>query len=195
MRTHKTINIEELKPYENNSRTHSRSQIEKIAKSLEEFGWMSPVVVDENYTIIAGHGRVLGAKKAGITEVPCLIVDDLTDEQKRAYVIADNKLSDESGWDYDKLVEELKSLNSSKYDTSFTGFNLDSLKGSFSIKTKQDIFKEPEESCVTVSYGDIWELGNHRLMCGDSTDSNDVKKLLNYIHLKIIHFHKSLSIF
>lgn len=179
MRTHKTINIEELKPYENNSRTHSRSQIEKIAKSLKEFGWMSPVVIDENYTIIAGHGRVLGAKKAGITEVPCLIVDDLTDEQKRAYVIADNKLSDESGWDYDKLVEELKSLNSSKYDTSFTGFNLDSLKGSFSIKTKQDIFEEPKESCVTVSRGDIWELGSHRLMCGDSTDSNDVKKLLD----------------
>ena len=71
MRTHKTLNIEELKPYENNSRTHSRSQIEKIAKSLKEFGWMSPVVVDENYTIIAGHGRVLGAKKAGITEIPC----------------------------------------------------------------------------------------------------------------------------
>lgn len=178
MRTHKTLNIDELKPYKNNSRTHSKSQIEKIAKSLEEFGWMSPVVVDEDYTIIAGHGRVLGAKHAGITEVPCLIVDDLTEEQKQAYVIADNKLSDESGWDYDKLVQELKDLNNKSYDTAFTGFNLDSLKSSFTMKVKEDGFDEPEDSGVDVKRGDIWELGDHMLVCGDSTDDSDIKKLL-----------------
>lgn len=123
MRTHKTLNIDELKPYENNSRTHSKAQIEKIAKSLKEFGWMSPVVVDESYTIIAGHGRVLGAKEAGITEVPCLVVDDLTTEQKKAYVIADNKLSDESGWDLEKLQQEVDSLKADGFDISLTGFN------------------------------------------------------------------------
>ena len=124
MRTHKTLNIDELKPYENNSRTHSKAQIEKIAKSLKEFGWMSPVVVDENYTIIAGHGRVLGAKEAGITDVPCLVVDDLTEDQKRAYVIADNKLSDESGWDYKKLELEIADLMKDKdFDIVTTGFD------------------------------------------------------------------------
>lgn len=123
MRSHKTLHIDELKPYENNSRTHSKAQIEKIAKSLKEFGWMSPVVVDENYTIIAGHGRVLGAKEAGITEVPCLIVDDLTKEQKRAYVIADNKLSDESGWDLEMLRKEINELSSKEYNIDLTGFD------------------------------------------------------------------------
>lgn len=122
MRTHKTLNIDELKPYENNSRTHSKSQIEKIARSIKEFGWMSPVVVDENYTIIAGHGRVLGAKEAGITEVPCLVVDDLTDDQKRAYVIADNKLSDESGWDFGILRKEIDALSEREFDLDLTGF-------------------------------------------------------------------------
>ena len=178
MRVNKVLNIDELKPYENNSRTHSKTQIDKIAKSLKECGWMSPVVVDENYTIIAGHGRVLGAKKAGITEIPCFVVDDLTEDQKRAYVIADNKLSDESGWDYDKLIAELKSLSGS-YDTSFTGFNLDSLKSSFTMKTKEDLTEEPDESGIPISRGDIWELGKHRLMCGSSTDSDDVAKLLD----------------
>lgn len=177
MRTHKTLNIDELKPYENNSRTHSKAQIKKIAKSLEEFGWMSPVVVDENYTIIAGHGRVLGAKEAGITEVPCLVVDDLTDDQKRAYVIADNKLSDESGWDYDKLVKELKELNET-FDTSFTGFDLKSLASSFDMKSKEDDFSLEEESVISVKRGDIWKLGNHVLMCGDSTSAKDVEALL-----------------
>ena len=125
MRRYENVRIDELKPYENNARTHSDKQVEKIARSIEEFGFINPVLIDSNYGIIAGHGRVLGAEALGMEEVPCLFIEDLTEEQKRAYIIADNKLALDAGWDYDLLKIELEELNDLDFDISVTGFDLD----------------------------------------------------------------------
>lgn len=125
MRKYENVKIDKLKPYPNNARTHNKKQIEKIAKSIKEFGFINPVIVDKDYGIIAGHGRVLGALELGMTEVPCIFVEDLTEEQKRAYIIADNKLALDAGWDYDLLKIEIEELNDLDFDVSLTGFDLD----------------------------------------------------------------------
>jgi len=125
MRRYENVPINKLKPYENNARTHSEKQVEKIANSIEAFGFINPVLIDSNYGIIAGHGRVLGATKLGMEEVPCLFIEDLTEEQKRAYIIADNKLALDAGWDYDLLKIELEELNDLDFDITLTGFDLD----------------------------------------------------------------------
>ena len=135
MRRYENVRIDKLKPYENNARTHSEKQVEKIARSIEEFGFINPVLIDSNYGIIAGHGRVEGAKRLpedvakkrlhNGNEVPCIFVEDLTEEQKRAYIIADNKLALDAGWDYDLLKIELEELDNLDFDISVTGFDLD----------------------------------------------------------------------
>ena len=125
MRRYENVPINKLKPYENNARTHNEKQIEKIANSIEEFGFINPVLIDSNYGIIAGHGRVKGAEKLGMVEVPCLFIEDLTEEQKRAYIIADNKLALDAGWDYELLKIELEELDSLDFDITLTGFDLD----------------------------------------------------------------------
>ena len=124
MRKYANVCIDKLKPYERNARTHSAEQIEKIANSIKEFGFINPVLIDGDFGIIAGHGRVEGAKKLGMTEVPCLFVEDLTEEQKRAYIIADNKLAEDAGWDTDLLKLELGELADLDFDISLTGFSL-----------------------------------------------------------------------
>jgi hypothetical protein len=123
MRRYENVPINELKPYKNNARTHSEKQVEKIAKSIEEFGFINPVLIDSNYGIIAGHGRVLGASRLGMAEVPCLFIEDLTEEQKRAYILADNKLALDAGWDYELLKIELEELNDLDFDITLTGFD------------------------------------------------------------------------
>ena len=123
MRRYENVPINELKPYKNNARTHNEKQIEKIANSIQEFGFINPVLIDSDYVIIAGHGRVKGAEKLGMVEVPCLFVEDLTEEQKRAYIIADNKLALDAGWDYDLLKIELEELDDLDFDISLTGFD------------------------------------------------------------------------
>ena len=125
MRRYENVKIADLKPYENNARTHNEKQVEKIARSIEEFGFINPVLIDSDYGIIAGHGRVKGAEKLGMVEVPCLFIEDLTEEQKRAYIIADNKLALDAGWDYDLLKLELEELDSLDFDITVTGFDLD----------------------------------------------------------------------
>lgn len=125
MRRYENVKISDLKPYENNARTHNERQVEKIAKSIEEFGFINPVLIDSDYGIIAGHGRVLGATELGMDEVPCIFVEDLTEAQKRAYIIADNKLALDAGWDYDLLKIELEELDDMDFDISLTGFELD----------------------------------------------------------------------
>ena len=127
LRRYENVPIEKLIPYENNARTHSEKQIEKIAKSIDEFEFLNPVLIDSNYGIIAGHGRVLGATKLGMTEVPCIFVENLTEEQKRAYILADNKLALDAGWDYDLVKMELEDLNNLDFDISLTGFEMDIL--------------------------------------------------------------------
>ena len=122
MRRYENVPINELKPYKNNARTHSEKQIEKIANSIQEFGFINPVLIDSDYGIIAGHGRVKGAERLGMVEVPCLFVEDLTEEQKRAYIIADNKLALDAGWDYELLQLELEELDNLNFDFTLTGF-------------------------------------------------------------------------
>lgn len=123
MRRYENVPINQLKPYKNNARTHNEKQIEKIANSIQEFGFINPVLIDSDYGIIAGHGRVKGAERLGMVEVPCLFVEDLTEEQKRAYIIADNKLALDAGWDYELLQLELNELNELDFDFTLTGFD------------------------------------------------------------------------
>ena len=123
MRRYENVPIKQLNPYKNNARTHSEKQVEKIANSIEEFGFINPVLIDSDYGIIAGHGRVKGAERLGMTEVPCLFIEDLTDEQKRAYIIADNKLALDAGWDYELLQIELNELDNLDFDFTLTGFD------------------------------------------------------------------------
>ncbi len=182
MRKYENVNLKKLKPYKNNARTHSKEQIEKIALSIKEFGFINPILIDEKYGIIAGHGRVLGAKQLGIEKVPCLFIEDLTEEQKRAYILADNKLALDAGWDDKILKEEIKALDELNFDVSLTGFDLSDFDfNQAEIKFEEDDYDITENlPTIPISkYGDIYRLGNHRLMCGDSTIEKDVKELTN----------------
>lgn len=180
MRRYENVKIEKLIPYRNNARTHSDEQVEKIAKSMREFGFINPVLVDGKFNIIAGHGRVLGAKKLGMKEVPCLFIEDLTEEQKRAYIIADNRLAEDAGWDKEMLKIELEELQNLNFDISLTGFEMDDFDfGMDETEVVEDEFDETVPEEPKSKKGEIYRLGKHYLMCGDSTDINDVEKLMN----------------
>ena len=182
MRKYENVLIDKLKPYEKNARTHNEEQIDKISKSIKEFGFINPVLIDSDYGIIAGHGRILGAKKIGMTEVPCLFIEDLTEEQKRAYIIADNKLSEDAGWDMEILKEELTILNDMDFDIELTGFTLNDIDIDFEEdEVLEDDYEVEVPEEPKSKLGNIYQLGNHRLMCGDSTNIDDVKKLMNDI--------------
>jgi hypothetical protein len=146
VRENVTMGIGELSPYEMNSKVHNAAQVDKIAKSLKEFGWISPVIIDEENTILAGHGRVLAAKKCGIDTVPCVRISGLSDMQKKAYIIADNKLSEDAGWDFSKLKTELEALVENGYDSSLSGFSLDGSDFDYdlSIALSEDIYETGE---------------------------------------------------
>ena len=179
-----------LLPYARNSRTHSDAQIQQIASSIKEFGFTNPILIDENNQIIAGHGRLSAAHLLKIKEVPCIRLAHLTEAQKKAYVIADNKLALNAGWDDAMLALELKDLESENFDLSLTGFNEDELAKllveAVEGQTDPDDVPEIQETAITV-LGDIWTLGKHRLMCGDSTDALVVEKVLNGVepHLMV----------
>lgn len=176
------IKTEALIPYARNSRTHSEQQVAQIAASIREFGFTNPVLIDAENGIIAGHGRVMAAQKLGRKDVPCLRLDHLTDAQKRAYVIADNKLALNAGWDDEMLRIELDELKAVDFDISLIGFDDDELgallagSGTEGL-TDEDAVPEVPEAPVTVE-GDVWLLGRHRLMCGDSTSADVVGRLL-----------------
>jgi DNA modification methylase len=174
------IGVCELKKYEKNSRTHSDAQIDQIVNSIKEFGFTNPILIDEN-EIIAGHGRLMAAIKMGMDEVPCISLFGLSEVQKRAYIIADNQLAMNAGWDDNLLSSELIGLQEDGFDLDLLGFdNLDTLilvepeEG----LTDEDAVPEPPEEPVT-RLGDIWVLGNHRLMCGDSTSIDAVERLMD----------------
>lgn len=178
MRRYENVEIKRLKPYERNARTHSPEQIQKIAESINEFGFVNPVLIDEKYTIIAGHGRVLAAEKLGVLEVPCVFVKDLSDVQKSAYIIADNRLAEDAGWDFEILSQELESLKNFDFNIELTGFSLDDIEFDFEKpQIKEDEIPEIKEVSKS-KHGDIYQLGRHRIMCGDSTDFSDIEKLL-----------------
>ena len=175
--------IEGLVPYANNSRTHSDEQVAQVAASIKEFGFTNPVLVDKDNMIIAGHGRMKAAMRLGLTEVPCIRLDHLNDFQKKAYIIADNKLALNAGWDDELLRLELGQLNDDGFDLSLTGFDDDELSKLLIPEqidglTDEDDVPEVPEDPVTVE-GDVWVLGNHRLMCGDSTSIDAVDRLMD----------------
>lgn len=174
--------IEDLIPYANNSRTHSEDQVTQIASSIKEFGWTNPVLLDGENGIIAGHGRVMAAKKLGHKEVPTIELAGLSEHQKKAYIIADNKLSLNAGWDEEILKLELNELQDAGYDLSLTGFNDKELK-EFTAEITEGLTDEDQVPDTPVEpktkLGDIYILGNHRLMCGDSTSITDIEKLMN----------------
>ena len=176
------IKTEDLIPYARNSRTHSAEQTAQIAGSIREFGFTNPVLIDGGNGIIAGHGRVMAAQKLGLESVPCIRLDHLTETQKRAYIIADNKLALNSGWDEEMLALELADLRSEDFDLSLIGFDEaelgDLLCEVTEGETDPDEVPEPPADPVTVP-GDVWVLGKHRLMCGDSTSIDAVEKLMD----------------
>ena len=173
-------NIGEIIPYARNSRTHSEEQVAQIAASIKEFGWTNPVLIDEENGIIAGHGRLAAARKLGHTQIPVIELTGLSEAQKRAYVIADNKLALNAGWDTEMLVNELRDLEGMDIDLSLTGFSADELNDMLAEKeeglTDEDAVPTPPEEPITKP-GDIWILGKHRLMCGDSTSMDHLATL------------------
>jgi DNA modification methylase len=179
-----TTPIEKLIPYARNSRTHSDQQVAQVAASIREFGFTNPVLIDSEDGIIAGHGRVMAARKLGLTEVPCIRLGHLTETQKRAYIIADNKLALNSGWDEEMLGLELADLREADFDLDLVGFDAGEIEAALNPAeitdglTDPDEVPEPPADPVTV-LGDVWVLGNHRLMCGDSTSIDAVEKLMD----------------
>lgn len=178
-----TLEVSKLIPYARNSRTHSEEQVIQIAGSIQEFGFTNPVLIGTDNDIIAGHGRVMAAKKLGISKVPCIRLGHLTDAQKKAYIIADNKLALNAGWDEELLAIELTDLNEEEFDLGLTGFSEEEIAELLNQEeveglTDEDEAPEPEENPVTVE-GDVWLLGRHRLMCGDSTSIDAVEKLMD----------------
>jgi DNA modification methylase len=177
-----SINIDKLIPYVNNARTHSAEQVAQIAASIQEFGWTNPVLIDGKNGLIAGHGRLLAARKLGMTEIPSIQLENLTETQKKALILADNKLALTASWDNELLAIELDDLKSLDYDLDLIGFTADEIAAIMPQQveglTDEDAVPDAPETPVTV-IGDIWILGNHRLMCGDSTSIDAVDKLMD----------------
>ena len=172
-----------LIPYLNNSRTHSDEQVNQVAASIKEFGFTNPILIDEKDGIIAGHGRLMAAKKLGLAKVPTITLAGLSEAQKKAYVIADNKLALNAGWDTTALTAELERLQELDFNLDLTGFNADELAQLLQFEqveglSDEDAVPEAPENPVTVE-GDVWVLGRHRLMCGDSTSIDAVEKLMD----------------
>lgn len=165
-----------LDPYDNNSRVHSAEQIDRIKRSIKEFGFINPVLIDKHNTIVAGHARVEAAIDLGLIEIPTIELADLTEEQIRAYVIADNRLAELSSWDDKILTEELKWLDEQDFDITVTGFD-DISFDIDDILNEEDDFEVVEPEDPVSKLGDVWVLGEHKVMCGDSTSFDDVEKL------------------
>ena len=179
------IPLGELVPYVNNARTHSPEQLMKLRSSLREFGFINPVIIDREFNVIAGHGRIAAAKEEGIEEVPCVFVDYLTEAQKKAYILADNRMALDAGWDEELLRIEIESLQGADFDVSLTGFGEDEIADLFAGDGKKDVkddgfdLSAALEKAAFVERGDIWTVGRHRLMCGDATSAEDVAALMD----------------
>lgn len=188
---HQVRSISDLIPYANNSRTHSEEQVNQIASSIKEWGFTNPVLIDEEGGIIAGHGRVMAAKKLNFEDVPCIIMSGLNEAQRKAYVIADNQLALNAGWDLDALKLEVDALKEFEFDVDLLGFDDDFMDGLLEPEeteglTDEDAVPEITEHPVTVE-GDVWVLGDHRLMCGDSTSIDAVEVLMSGQLADMVH--------
>ena len=185
------VKVSDLIPYAANSRTHSDAQVAQIAASIREFGFTNPILINSEKTIIAGHGRLMAARKLGLEEVPAIILDHLSKAQQKALVIADNQLALNAGWDVDMLKAEIEDLNLEDFDLSLLGFDDKFLDGLLEPEpaaglTDEDEVPEAPENPVSV-LGDVWQLGKHRIICGSSTEADVVSKLLNGVepHLMV----------
>jgi DNA modification methylase len=175
------IPLKELTPYTRNSRTHSEEQITQVVASIVEYGWTNPVLIDDSGMIIAGHGRTMAAARLKMTEVPCIRLSNLSENQKRAYIIADNQIALNAGWDEALLHEELEALKIEEYDLQLLGFS-DAELDDLLTDTEEEVVELPiPEPPVnpTTKLGEIYQLGNHRLMCGDSTSIEAVDRLMD----------------
>lgn len=185
----KMVPIAKMVPYQNNARTHSPAQIQKLRSSLREFGFVNPVIIDRDYNVIAGHGRIAAAREEGITEVPCVFVDHLTEAQKKAYIIADNRMALDAGWDEELLRVELEALEEMGVDLGMTGFDDKELAALFPTEeAKEDDFDvdaELQKPTFTKS-GDVWTLGRHRLICGDSTKEETYAILMDGVKANLV---------
>lgn len=186
------VNVSKLIPYVNNARTHSKEQITKLRSSLREFGFINPIIIDKDFNVIAGHGRLMAAKEEGIDEVPCVFVDYLTEAQKKAYILADNRMALDAGWDESLLAVEIEELKNLGFDTELTGFDEKEIADLFSDGTDSDA-KDDDfdlttalEKAAFVQRGDVWTVGRHRLMCGDATSSDDVNTLMGNVKANLI---------
>ena len=178
------VDVDKLVPYARNARTHSKEQILQLRGSLREFGFVNPILCDKDYNIIAGHGRILAAKAEGLTVVPCVFVEHLTDAQKKAYILADNRLALSAGWDEELLALEFAELKDLGFDVELTGFDAEEIEKLFAAdadKVQDDDFDLTAalEEAAFVLPGDVWTLGRHRLICGDATDAETVRKLMD----------------
>lgn len=179
------VAVSKLIPYVNNARTHSAEQVMKLRSSLREFGFINPVIIDREFNVIAGHGRIFAAKEEGILEVPCVFVDYLTEAQKKAYILADNRMAMDAGWDEELLRIEIEALQSEDFDIGLTGFDESEIADLFGsddtscVKDDDYDLSAALEKAAFVKRGDIWAVGRHRLMCGDATSSEDVAALMD----------------
>lgn len=172
----KQMDTEKLKPYENNPRINDKA-VDAVAKSIENFGFKVPIVIDKNNVIVAGHTRLKAAQKLHLAQVPCIVADDLTPEQVRAFRLADNKVGELAEWDFAKLEQELNELD---FDMSQFNFDMPSDFGNEVIEDNFDVDAElAKDEPPKVKRGQVWKLGDHYLMCGDATDKNDVEKLMS----------------
>ena len=179
------VQTAKLVPYVNNARTHSPEQIMKLRSSIREFGFLNPVIIDRSYNLVAGHGRIMAAKEEGIDAVPCVFVDNLTEAQKKAYIIADNRMAMDAGWDEELLRIEIEALQAEAFDISLTGFEEQELTDLFASEDESDVedddfdLNDALEKASFVKRGDVWQVGRHRLMCGDATSEEDVATLMD----------------
>lgn len=186
----KLVDIEKLVPYVNNARTHSADQINKLRSSIREFGFINPVIIDKDYGVIAGHGRIMAAKEEGIKEVPCVFADHLNEAQKKAYILADNRMALDAGWDEELLRVEIESLEDYGFNVELTGFSTEELSSLFDlgVEAEEDDFDVEEElkKPIFSKEGDIWTLGRHKVICGDSTLWDTFEKLLGETKVNLV---------
>ena len=188
------IATDALVPYARNSRTHSPEQVAQLGRSIQQFGFTNPVLIDEHNTLIAGHGRVMAAQRIGLAQVPCIRLTHLTDAQRRAYVIADNKLAEQAGWNVAMLTREVEDLMVERFDVSLLGFGDDELAellgeaapsagadGATDVDDVPDVKPDP----VTRA-GDVWLLGQHRVVCGDSTSMANLGRLMQNVEADMV---------
>ena len=193
------VDVRKLIPYAKNAKIHGKKQLEKLKKSIEEFGFLTPCLIDKDFNIIAGHGRVMAAKELNIKKVPCVFVEGLSEEQRRAYILADNRLGELGEWDMDLVAQELNALSEGGFDIDLTGFSIDDsiLDGdavSDIVDKSMDEYMNQIDSSITKS-GQIWELGAHRLMVGDSTKIEHVLDLLGGVRLTcLLQIRRIMSI-